>query len=54
MSVLDVIEQVCNNLRLATCILLQHNMCMVLLPARTSKQGNVIGLVSMSSKKNCN
>ena len=25
-----------------------------LLPARASEQGNVIGLVSMSSKKNCN
>ena len=26
----------------------------LLLPARASEQGNVIGLVSMSSKKNCN
>ena len=38
---------------MAAC-LISLSLAFDLLPARASEQGNVIGLVSMSSKKNCN
>ena len=36
------------------CSILLIIVLVVLLPVRASEQGNVIGLVSMSPKKNCN